>query len=83
MEVKQWEDCIKCKKTRILAIIMIFSNKNPPVYKEHVIYFIAFSFETGVTIIDFMANMRIYVSEIVESYKDKTFGHFENAGTAE
>ena len=42
LELQEWEDRIKSKTTRILALIMLFPNKNPPGYKKHVIYFIVF-----------------------------------------
>ena len=52
MELQEWEYGIKYKKTRILAIIMLVTNNNPPGYKEYVIYFIVFSFGEGVTIMN-------------------------------
>ena len=45
---------------------MLVNKKNPQGYKEHVIYFIKFSFREGVTIIDWMENMKLYVSDIAE-----------------
>ena len=57
-ELQEWEDCIKSNKTRIIDIIVLVPNKNTQVYKEHVIYFIAFAFEESVTIIDWLANMK-------------------------
>ena len=75
LELKEWEDCINSKKSTILAIIMLVSNKNLPVYKEHYIYFIDFAFGEGVTIIYSLENMKIYVSDIVESYKDTIIGY--------
>ena len=50
LQIQEREDCIKSKKARILAIIMFVPKNNPPGYKEHVIYFITFSFVEGVTI---------------------------------
>ena len=35
----------------------------------------------GVTIIDWLENMNLYVSDIYESYKDTITGSMENAGT--
>ena len=43
---------------------MLVPNKNSQGYKEHVILFIGFAFEEGVTIIDWLANMKLYVSDI-------------------
>ena len=40
--------------------------------------FIVFSFVEGVTIIDWLENMNLYVSDIEESYKDKIIGHLGN-----
>ena len=48
LELQEWEDCMKYKKTRILSIIMLFPNKNLPLYKEDVIYNIVFAFGGGV-----------------------------------
>ena len=39
---------------------------NTPRYKEHVIYFIAFEFVEGVTIIDWVSDMKTYVPEMME-----------------
>ena len=50
LEPKEWEDCIKYKKTRILDIIMLVTKNNTPGYKEHVVYFTAFDFGEGVKI---------------------------------
>ena len=61
---------------------MLVPNKNPPVYKEHIIYFIGFAFGEGFTIIDCLANMKLYVSDIVEPYKDSIIGCLGNSGTA-
>ena len=47
---------------------MLVSNNNPPGYKEHVIYFVVFSFGKGVTIIDWLESIKLYVSNILESY---------------
>ena len=40
---------------------MLVKNKNPQGYKEHVISFIYFDFEEGVTIIYWLSSMNIYV----------------------
>ena len=45
---------------------MLLPNNNPQRYKEHVILFIEFLFGEGVTIIDWIENMKLYVSEIGE-----------------
>ena len=50
---------------------MRVTNKNSPLYKKHAIYFIAFYFEKGDTIIYCLAKMKLYVSAIVEMYRDK------------
>ena len=60
---------------------MLVPNKNPQGYKEHFISFIAFAFGEGVTIIDCLANMNLYVSVIEKSYKSTIIGHLLNAGT--
>ena len=39
-------------------------NKNPQGYKEHIITFIVFSFGEGVTIIDWLATTKLYMSDI-------------------
>ena len=44
---------------------MLAPNNNPPGYKEHVIYFIVFDFGEGFTIIYWIENINIYVSNIV------------------
>ena len=74
-ELEEWEYCIKYQNIRILDIILFISNKNPPVYKEYVIYFIVFAFGEGVTVIYLLENMKLYVSNIVESYEDTIIGH--------
>ena len=55
---------IKSNKTRILALIMLVQNNNPKGYKQHVIYFIDFSFGEGVNIIYWLANIKRYVYDI-------------------
>ena len=50
LELQKWEDCINYKRTRILDIILLVSNKNLIGYKEHSIYFILFFFVEGVKI---------------------------------
>ena len=62
--IQEWEYCIKSKKKIILAIIILVPNKKPQVYKEHIISFIVFSFGEGVTIIDWIEIMKLYVSNI-------------------
>ena len=42
-----------------------------------------FDFKEGVTITNWIANMNIYVSYIVESYKYSIIGHLGNSGTAD
>ena len=61
---------------------MLVSNKNLQGYKENVIFLIAFAFEEGVTIIDFLSTMKLYKSDIEESYKDTIIGNPVNSGTA-
>ena len=51
-------------KTIILSIIVLVANNKPQGFKEHVISFIIFDFGVGVTIIDWLANMKLYVSDI-------------------
>ena len=46
-------------------------------------FFVAFDFVEYVTIIDWIENMRIYVSDIQESYKDTMIGNLGNSGTAD
>ena len=46
---------------------MLVPNNNPQGYKEHVTLFIAFAFGEGVDIIDWLANMKLYVFDIEES----------------
>ena len=70
MELQEWEDYIKSKNTIILDIIIYLPFNNTPGNKESIIYFIRFAFGEGVTIIDCLANMKLFVSEIVESYKE-------------
>ena len=80
LELQDWEGCIKSNKNRILSIVMLVTNNNTPGYKEHVIYFIAFAFGKGVTIIDLIANIKLYVSDNEESYNDTIIGNMGNAG---
>ena len=82
LKLQEWEDFIKSNKKIILAIIMLINNKNPQGYKEHVILFILFSFGEDVTIIDWIENMKLYVPNIEESYKDKIIGNLVNSGTS-
>ena len=41
-----------------------------------------FAFREGDKIIDCLANMKFYVSDIVEYYEDSIIGHLGNSGTA-
>ena len=43
---------------------MLVPNNNPQGYKEHVISFISFYFGEDATIIDWLSNMKLYVSNI-------------------
>ena len=43
--------------------------------------FIYFSFEEDVTIIYWIKHMKLYVSDIEDSYKDTSIGHLGNSGT--
>ena len=61
--------------TRILPIIMLITSKNSQGYKEQVILFIAFSFGQVVTINDWLAKMKLYMSDIEVSYKDTIVGN--------
>ena len=45
---------------------MLVPNKNPPGYKEHVISFIALSFGEGDTILNWLGNIKLYLSDIIE-----------------
>ena len=45
---------------------MLVINKKPQGYKEHVISFIVFEFGEGVTIIYWIANMKLSKSDIEE-----------------
>ena len=62
---------------------MLDPNKNPQGYKEHIISFIDFDFGEGVIIIDWLANMKLYVTDIEESYKYTIIGHLGNSGTSD
>ena len=44
--------------------MMVFTRNKLQGYKEHVIYFIAIYFGEGVTIIYWLSNMELYVSNI-------------------
>ena len=59
---------------------MLVPKNDPPGYTEYVISFIVFSFRECVTIIDFLSNMKLYVSKILESYKYSIVGHSGNLG---
>ena len=64
-----------------LSYYFVSSKNNPPGYIEHVVYYITFSFGEVVKITDCLENMKIYVSDIVVSYKDKTILHLGNSGS--
>ena len=61
---------------------MIVPKNNPQGYKEYVIYFIDFGFGEFITVIDFLENMNIYVSNFVDLYKDTIIFHLENTDTS-
>ena len=69
-KIKSWNyrsGRIELKKNKIiLSIIMLVPNNKLQRYKEHVISFIVFAFGEGVTIIDWLENKKIYVSNIEE-----------------
>ena len=60
---------------------MLVANKNPQGCKKHIISFLAFDFVEGVTILDWLKNMKIYLYDIEESYKDTIIGILGNLGT--
>ena len=62
---------------------MLVINKKQQGYKEHEVSSILFSFVEGATIIFWLENMKLYVSDIEESYKDRTIGHMGNSGSAD
>ena len=62
---------------------MLVPNQKLQGYKEHVIQFIDFSFVEGVNIIDCIASMKLYVSDIEESNKDTIIGHMGNSVIAD
>ena len=62
---------------------MLVPNNNPQGYKEHVISNIDVAFGEGVTIIDSIENMKLYMSDIEESYKDTIIGLIGNLGKAD
>ena len=78
LELQELENSIKSNETIILAIIRFVPNNNPRKYKEHFILFNAFAFGEVVTIIYWLSNMNIYVSDLEELYKDTIIGHLEN-----
>ena len=49
----------------------------------YVILKFSFDFGEGVTITDCLGKRKIYVSEIVESYKDTIIGFLGNTGTTD
>ena len=62
---------------------MLVQNNNPPGYKGYLNYFLSFSFGEGVTIIEWPVNMKFYVSDVVESYKETIIVHLGNIGTTD
>ena len=62
---------------------MLVPNNNPQGYKEHVIQFIVFDFGEEVTIIDCITNMKLYMPDIEEYYKNTIIGHMVNPGTVD
>ena len=59
---------------------MLVPNNKPQGYKTNIVLFITFAFGEGVTIINWIANMKLYVSDIEESYKYTIIGHLGNSG---
>ena len=59
---------------------MLVPNKNLPGHKEYAICFTFFAFGEGVTVIDGILNMNIYVADIVESDKDTIIRNLVNVG---
>ena len=45
---------------------MLVTKKNPQGCKKYIVSFLAFDFGEGVTILDWLANMKIYVYDIEE-----------------
>ena len=62
---------------------MLVKYKNPQGYKEHVISFIEFSFGEVINITDWILNMKLYVSNIEELYKDTIIGDLVSSGAAD
>ena len=58
---------------------MYVLNSNPPRYKEYFIYLIVFAFGKCVTIIDWLSNMKLYVYNILESYRDTIIDNMGNS----
>ena len=81
LELQEWYGFQKSNKKRVLSVIMLVPNRNTQGYKEIFILFIAFSFGEGVAIIDWLANMKLYVFDIEESYKDTIIGRLVNPVT--
>ena len=57
---------------------MLVTKNNSHRYKEHIIPFIAFAFGEGVTIVYLIESIKLYVSDIEESYKDIIIVHLGN-----
>ena len=68
----------KSKETKNPSYYYVSYKNTPQGYKEHVNYFIAFDIRECVTIIYCLENMKLYVSNIEESYKDTLIGHLGN-----
>ena len=58
---------VKYKK-RMLDIVMLLPNNKKQGNKEYVISFIDFTFGEVFTIIDWLANTKLYITNIEESY---------------
>ena len=57
---------MRSRKIIILSILMLDPYKTPPSHQERAISYTVFDFREGVTIIDFISNMKLYVSDIVK-----------------
>ena len=73
-------DLMKSKKTKIFDIIILVLLNIHLGYKDHVIYFIAFAFVVGFTIIDWLSNMKLCVMYIVQLYEDKIISSLGTSG---
>ena len=59
---------------------MLVSKKNLPGYKEHIISFVGFSFLECVNIICWLENIKLYVSDVEESYRGTIIVNMANSG---